>query len=325
MKKIVILGSEGYIGTKVVDFLSKKKNYYIEGVDNLIYSQPKKLKKLTNYNFRKIDIRNLRKTTEVCKDAHCVVILAGLVGDPITKKYKKLSTSINLFAIKKLIQKLNKTNIEKLIFVSTCSNYGIKKNKLLKENAKLEPISLYSKHKVIIENYLLKNDFRFSKTILRFATAFGLSKRMRFDLTVNEFVKTAFLKENLEIYHGQTYRPYCHVNDFAKIIHFIIKSPTKKTNGEVFNCGSNNNNFNKIQIGNMVKKKFKSLKIEKVSKNLDLRNYKVDFSKIQKFMGKNNKFISVEYGIDEIKRYLKSTSVKESELKKLGNFSIKKN
>ena len=67
-----------------------------------------------------------------------------------------------------------------------------------------------------------------SKTILRFATAFGLSKRMRFDLTVNEFVKTAFLKENLEIYHGQTYRPYCHVNDFAKIIHFIIKSPTKK-------------------------------------------------------------------------------------------------
>ena len=75
----------------------------------------------------------------------------------------------------------------------------------------------------------------------------------------------------------------------------------------------------------MVKKKFKSLKIEKVSKNLDLRNYKVDFSKIQKFMGKNNKFISVEYGIDEIKRYLKSTSVKESELKKLGNFSIKKN
>ena len=323
MKKIVILGSEGYIGTTVVDFLLKKKNYNIKGIDNLIYSQSKKFKNLKNYNFQKLDIRNQKKTAEVCKDAYCVVILAGLVGDPITKKYKKLSTSINLHGIKKLIKNLNKINIKKLIFVSTCSNYGIKKNKLLKENAKLEPISLYSKHKVIIENYLLKNNFKFSKTILRFATAFGLSKRMRFDLTVNEFVKTAFLRESLEIYHGQTYRPYCHVIDFAKIIHLIIDSPIEKINGEVFNCGSNKNNFNKIQIANMIKKKFKFLNIKKVSKNLDLRNYKVDFSKIQKFMGIKNKFISVEKGISEIKNYLKSYSKKKKDLTKLGNFIIK--
>ena len=222
MKKIVILGSEGYIGTTVVDFLLKKKNYNIKGKENLIYSQSKKFKNLKNYNFQKLDIRNQKKTAEVCKDAYCVVILAGLVGDPITKKYKKLSTSINLYGIKKLIKNLNKINIKKLIFVSTCSNYGIKKNKLLKENAKLEPISLYSKHKVIIENCLLKNNFKFSKTILRFASAFGLSKRMRFDLTVNEFVKTAFLRESLEIYHGQTYRPYCHVIDFAKKINRLL-------------------------------------------------------------------------------------------------------
>ena len=323
MKKIIILGSEGYIGTTVVDSLSKKKNYNIVGIDNLIYSQPRKLKNLVNYNFKKVDIRNLRKTVEICKDAYCVIILAGLVGDPITKKYKKLSNTINFTTIKNLIKRLNNCNINKLVFVSTCSNYGIKKNVLLKENAKLEPISLYAKHKVGIENYIRKNKFNFSKTILRFATAFGLSKRMRFDLTVNEFVKTAFFKEDLEIYHGQTYRPYCHVKDFAKIISAMIKAPNSEIDGQVYNCGSNENNFSKIQIGKILKKKFRSLIIKKVTKNFDLRNYKVDFNKIKKFLKKNNKFISVDYGINEIIAFLEKNKNNKKALNNLGNFRVK--
>jgi len=231
---------------------------------------------------------------------------------------------INLNSIKKVIDELKKANISKLLFVSTCSNYGIKKNKLLKENAKLEPISLYSKHKVEIEKHLINNNFNFSKTILRFATAFGLSPRMRFDLTINEFTKTAFFNEDLEIYHGQTYRPYCHVIDFARIIHKMIVSKENVINGEVFNCGSNSNNFSKIQVGNLLKKKFKNLKIIKVNKNLDLRNYKVDFGKIQKFMGHNYKFISLDYGIKEITDYLNLNKNKIL-FSELGNYIIDKN
>jgi len=305
MKKIVILGSEGYIGTSVVDFLSTNKTFKIIGLDNLIYSQKNKLKTYINYDFKKIDIRNLKKTSKICKDAYCVIILAGLVGDPITKKYKKLSNLINLVAIKKLIKELNSQNIKKLIFVSTCSNYGIKKNKLLKETAKLNPISFYSKQKVEIEKYLLNNTFKFSKTILRFATAFGLSRRMRFDLTINEFVKTAFYNETLEIYHGNTYRPYCHVKDFGRIIYKMIKAPINKIDGEIFNCGSNSNNFSKIQISNFLKKKYHQLRIKKVSVNLDLRNYRVDFEKIKKFMNSKKNFVSINYGIKEISHFLK--------------------
>ena len=93
----------------------------------------------------------------------------------------------------------NKSKIKKLVFISTCSNYGITKgDKLLKENHVLKPISLYAEQKVKIEKFLLKNKFKFSITILRFATAFGISPRMRFDLTVNEFVKDAFFKKQLE-------------------------------------------------------------------------------------------------------------------------------
>ena len=83
---------------------------------------------------------------------------------------------------------------------------------------------------------------------------------MRFDLTVNEFVKTAFFDEDLEIYHGNTYRPYCHVKDFGRIIDKMIEAPTKKINDEIFNCGSNKNNFSKIQISNFLKKKTVGLK-----------------------------------------------------------------
>ncbi len=245
------------------------------------------------------------------------------MGDPITKKYKKLSNSINLIAIKNLIKRLNNQNIKRLIFVSTCSNYGIKKNKLLKETAKLNPISFYSKQKVAIEKYLQDNKFNFSKTILRFATAFGLSRRMRFDLTVNEFVKIAFFDEDLEIYHGNTYRPYCHVKDFGRIIDKMIEAPTKKINDEIFNCGSNNNNFSKIQLSNFLKKKYKKLRIKKVSVNLDLRNYRVDFQKIQNFMGNKKKFISIKYGINEISKFLKKNS--HLNFKNYGNYKIKKN
>jgi len=326
-KNILVLGSQGYIGSVLTDYLLKK-NYQIIGVDNFIYNQKKINFFNKNYKFINCDLRNKEKIYKLISKVSYVVILAGLVGDPITKKYPKLANDINYKGIKNVIKICNKSKIKKLIFISTCSNYGITKgDKLLKENHILKPISLYAKQKVKIEKFLLKNKFKFSITILRFATAFGLSPRMRFDLTVNEFVKDSLFKKKLEIYEPNTYRPYCHIKDFSRIIYLVLKKESTNLDREVFNCGSNNNNYSKIQIAKILKKRFKDLEIV-INKNVqDKRNYKVDFSKIKKVLKFRSKY-NINYGVTEIVNFLKkdknSKLWNNSDNKNLGNYLIKK-
>lgn len=326
-KNVLVVGSQGYIGSVLTDYLLKKK-FQIIGIDNFIYNQ-KKINFLNkNYKFISCDLRDEEKIKKLVPKVYQVIILAGLVGDPITKKYPKLAHEINYIGIKNVINICNKSKIKKLIFISTCSNYGITKgDNLLKECHPLKPISLYAKQKVKIEKFLLKNKFKFTITILRFATAFGLSPRMRFDLTVNEFVKDAFFKKQLEIYEPNTYRPYCHIKDFCRIINLVLKKKSTDLDKEVFNCGSNNNNYSKIQIARILKKRFKDLKIV-INKNVkDKRNYKVDFSKVKKVLKFRPKY-SVNYGVSEIINFLKKNI--DSKLdenvnnKKFGNYLIKK-
>jgi nucleoside-diphosphate-sugar epimerase len=325
-KKILIIGSQGYIGVVLSDYLLAKK-YQIIGVDNFIYNQKKINFSNKNYKFVNCDLRDEKKINKLILKVSYVVILAGLVGDPITKKYPKLANDINYNGIKNVIKICKKSKIKRLIFISTCSNYGITKgDKLLKENHVLKPISLYSKQKVKIEKFLLKNNFNFSVSILRFATAFGLSPRMRFDLTVNEFVKDAFFKKQLEIYEPNTYRPYCHVKDFCSIIYLIIRRKSKNSDKEVFNCGSNDNNYSKIQIATILKKKFKDLRII-INKNVrDKRNYKVDFDKIRNVLKFRYKY-NLDYGVSEIINFFKkiksSKQYQNINNKNFGNYLIK--
>ena len=104
---------------------------------------------------------------------------------------------------------------------------------------KLQPLSLYAEHKVDIEKYILslKDKISICPTILRFSTAFGLSPRMRYDLTINQFTKSIFNNEQLEVFDSNTWRPYCHVNDFSLALEKIIEADSKLTNFEVFNVG----------------------------------------------------------------------------------------
>jgi len=197
--------------------------------------------------------------------------------------------------------------------------WSLKKKKLLNEDEKLNPISLYAKQKVKIEKYLISKNFNFQIVILRFATAFGVSKRMRFDLTVNEFVKDAYLKKKIEVYEPHTFRPYCHIKDFARIIHLVIK---KKFNKKVIlNCGSNNNNFSKQQITELLKKKIRSLNVNYINEIKDSRNYKVNFSKIKKELNFKAKY-SMEYGIKEVIKFIKKKKT-YTFLSRMGNFNIK--
>ncbi len=325
-KQLLIVGGEGYIGQVLNSFLQSKlkKEYEIVVIDNLLYGQKplKAFKKFKNYNLLNQNLKNINLNSKIFNNLYGVVILAGLVGDPITKKYPNASKKINDIYIKELIKKIYKKNVPRLLFISTCSNYGLIDNtKKAKENSKLNPLSLYAKSKVSIEKFILKKNKR-SKTIptiLRFATAFGLSTRMRFDLTINEFTKDIYLNKKLDVYDIDTWRPYCHVNDFARLIYKVLWSKKSLINYQVYNAGSNNNNFTKQKIVQKILRYRKSNKIRYLEKGKDRRNYRVDFSKLNNKLNFKIKF-SVDYGIKEIIKWLKNN--KNKKLNTLGNYRI---
>ena len=303
-KKILIIGGEGYIGQVVSKFLIKNE-FSVLSYDNLIYGQEniKHLDNDPNYKFVHADIRDTKNLKKSFDDIFGIVILAGLVGDPITKKYPEEAYNINYLAIKNVIDLSIRKKIERIIFVSTCSNYGlIGEDETADEQFALNPLSSYAKAKVDIEQYILslKSNTESCITIFRFATAFGLSSRMRYDLTVNEFTRDIFNEKKLEIYDSDTWRPYCHVDDFANILTLALQKEKSKVWFEVFNAGSDGNNLTKRMIIEKILKYKNSSNIQYVDKEgSDKRNYRVNFSKLNKIFNYNCKF-SVDDGIKEI-------------------------
>jgi nucleoside-diphosphate-sugar epimerase len=237
-----------------------------------------------------------------------VIILAGLVGDPITKKYPREHDLINEHGVRNFLDSLGGRGLNKVIFVSTCSNYGeIPLDALADETFALKPLSLYAKAKVSHEQRLLglKNSIDYAPTILRFATAFGLSGRMRFDLTVSEFTRDLFAGKRLEVYDADTWRPYCHVRDFARAMRRVLEMPVDAVAFEIFNAGGQQNNFTKKMIVEAIQKQIRGAEVDYVSGGGDRRNYRVNFSKMRERLHFEPLF-GVEDGVRELIAALKS-------------------
>jgi len=325
-KKIILVGGAGYIGTVLTGHLLNE-GYKVKCIDNLIYEQDDCLSsffKNKNYEFINIDIRQKNLLVEHF-DVDCsVVLLAGLVGDPISKKYPQINDEINLSGILNIIEICKEKNIEKLIFTSTCSNYGITENNIkAKEDHNLNPLSLYASAKVQIEKYLMSinRDSYLKPTILRFATAFGLSQRMRFDLTVNEFTKELILGNELIVYDPLTWRPYCHTQDFAYLIENVISADVNKVGFEIFNVGDNENNFTKQMIVDEILKIYPKGRVKYLEKGFDRRNYIVDFSKVNSVLGFKPKY-TIKKGIEEIIIEIKKNTFNFENKNFYGNYNL---
>jgi nucleoside-diphosphate-sugar epimerase len=325
---ILLIGGGGYIGNVVSEFFLKK-NYDITIIDNFIYKHNPSIAKIKKFSKLKIleeSIIQIDLFEKNLKNYDAVVLLAGLVGDPITKKYPEYSNEINFKGVQNLIDVILKNQVKKFIFISTCSNYGlIKDNELATENFKLDPKSLYAKQKVEAEKYIMKFKKRTDSivSILRFATAFGVSERMRFDLTVNEFVMNLHLGKRLLVYDPDTWRPYCHVVDFARLIEIVLNSTNSLVNFEIFNAGGDFNNCTKRMLVDKINNHYESSKIEFQQKGPDPRNYRVDFSKVKNRLNFIPKY-SIDDGILEIKDYLNSNTFKNQNqsLDMMGNYTI---
>jgi nucleoside-diphosphate-sugar epimerase len=329
MKKILLIGGAGYVGSVLTSHLLKK-GYAVTSLDYFIYNnQFAVLSYLGDpeYQFVYGDLCNTNHLNKASKNVTDVIILGGLVGDPITRKYPVESEAINDKGIKKCIDYFKNKSIDKLIFISTCSNYGlIKEDEVADESFRLTPLSLYAKAKVSNENYLLsqKPSVNYTGVILRFATAFGLSPRMRFDLTISEFTRDIFFGKELEVFDEHTWRPYCHLRDFARLLEIVLNAEKEKVYFEVFNAGADINNFTKKMIVDEILKYIPKGRVKYEKQGNDPRNYKVSFKKVKNILGFDPAF-SIADGIKELVDTLKIGLYSDSIINrnKYGNYDIK--
>jgi len=292
---VLVTGGAGYGGSILIRLLIQN-GYQVVCLDNLRYGGRSLIEVWDNraFEFSKTDITDYAAVDRILEkyDYLAVIHLAAIVGDPACKLEPELAERTNRDASVHLLEKALKLEVPRFIFASTCSNYGkmADSNGMVDETAPLTPVSLYAELKVEFESQLLQRDRKvkgFCPTALRFATVYGLSPRMRFDLTVNEFTKELALGRELVVYGEQFWRPYCHVSDYARAILAVLNARENLVAYAVFNVGDTSQNYTKKMIVEELLRQIPDGKVRFINQEEDPRDYRVNFQKIKQSLGFN--------------------------------------
>lgn len=301
-RRVLLVGGSGYIGIPAAMHLLSL-GYEVVNLDIGLFDHQQfaaTLDGLPGYSHVHGDMGDVDLVGPLLATVSDVVILGGLVGEAATKKHPDLDQVLNRAGIQALLRACRGKRLNKVIFISSCSNYGEVPDDVLADASRdLMPLSRYAASKVALERHLATNAWDFSYTILRFATAFGVAPRMRFDLPVNQFVRGAFHGATLDVYEPETWRPYCHVNDLARAIERVLAAPAASVDATVFNVGGEDNNWAKSRLIAAIAKRLPQAKFKLVGATTDTRNYRVDFSRIRDTLHFTPRH-SVQDGIDEL-------------------------
>jgi len=285
MKNILVTGGAGYIGSVVIGQLLAK-NYNVRVLDKLLFGGESLLGYIDNPGFELIvgDVRNENVVQKALKDIDVVFHLAALVGDPACKINEKVTREINVDATKYLVNVSRSSGVKQFVFLSTCSNYGVTAvDELATEESSLHPLSLYAETKIESEALVLaskESDFR--PIVFRFATIFGLSPRMRFNLLVNEFARETALNGSISIRNKKAWRPYLHVLDASSALLTTIEQKVELDG--VFNIVGEN--IQKEQLALMAKEVNPNIRLSIEEGALDdKRDYAVSSEKFRNATG----------------------------------------
>ena len=282
MKQILVLGSEGFLGTVLVPHLIKCGNNIV-GVDKCFFGKNNIFNK--NYKLLKKDYSQLPK--KFFENFDVIVDLVNISNDPASELNKKFTNTTNYLNKLKLYSKIqNNKKLSRYIYMSSCSVYGNNKD-LISEKSIPKPISLYSKLCLKYENYL-KEKARVPFTIMRLGTLYGWSQRMRYDIAINKIIRDMIFLKKIEILGGTQLRFFCH-NQFAcDIIDKIISENKKQTLNKIFNIGNFNTNI--IQLTKKILKltKIKNVNIHHEINTIDKRSYEVSVKSAKKLQKKIN-------------------------------------
>ena len=308
-RHVLVVGGAGYIGSALLPRLLEK-GHRVRVLDLLMFGR-EPIKSVEDHPRLEVvqgDFQYPQMVIESMQDIDSVIHLGAIVGDPACNLDEDVTINVNLIATQVLAQQAKLANVDRFLFASTCSVYGAC-DETLDERSEVRPVSLYGNSKLAAEQVLWDMaDDDFMPTIMRFATIYGLSGRTRFDLVVNLMAAQAKLEGQITVFGGEQWRPFVHVQDAARAISMIVDAPKDDVGNQILNVGSDSQNYTIQQIAEAVHDQVVGSKLIIDNEEIDVRNYRVSFRKIQEMLGFEPKW-TLDSGIQQVLEAIASGEV----------------
>lgn len=288
--KVLVTGGAGYVGSRVVAHLLEAGED-VTVFDALLYGGEALLSVLDHPRFRLIqgDVRDAHALSAALTGQDAVVHLAAIVGEPACNVDEGLAQAINQDAAIALLPLAEQAGISRLVFLSTCSNYGIASaDTLADEESPMNPLSLYARTKVAVEQAVLAHRGKMATTVLRLGTICGMAGRMRFDLLISELARAAVRDEVIEIYKPLAWRPFLHISDSARAIRAVLAADPAVIRNQAFNVVAEN--LRKRDLADMVLRHYPASRIEVTDRAPDNRDYRVSGERVRRVLDFHTRF-----------------------------------
>jgi len=311
--RVLLTGGAGYIGCVMARHLLDR-GFEVVVLDRLFFGiEPvRELLGEKGYTLIHDDVRWF--DPHILDGVDVVVDMAAIANDPAGELNPEFTMDINYRGRVRVANLAKKHGVSRYIYFSTCSVYGYQEG-VADESSPLNPLTTYARAAALGEREVLPlADKRFIVTVVRPATVYGYSPRLRLDLVVNTMTFTLYTEGHVKVFGGSQYRPLVHVKDVARAIEMIIDAEPDKVRGEVFNLGSDEQNYRIIDLAHEVCRalgKDPSECIELRPQDADTRSYRVSFAKIRRVLGFEPRY-RVEDGVREIWTALETGIVRPS-------------